>query len=142
MVNNLNDYDATLENYSKPLMRRIQFNSFSNGEVAVINAEDVAAYFRYPDLTMQSAYLAKVVQATIQHDLSEELFFLDRYDELKAELQNIIDMPDKKLNDAITFMHQNNGAFPNRRKKHFAEVTESEFSAMEKIYNEIFNNAN
>lgn len=139
MVNNLRDYDAALENYSKPLMRRIQFNSASNGEVTVTNSEDVAAYFRYPDLTMQSVYLAKTIQATIQHDLSDELFFLERYDELKAGLQNLIDMPDRRLNDAIVFMHQNKGVFPNRRKKHFPEITEDEFSEMERIYSEIFN---
>lgn len=139
MVSNLKDYDAALENYSVPLMQRIQFSQAANGEVLVNNPADVSAYFRYPDLTLQSVYLAKTIRASIQHDLSEELFFLERYDELKTDLKNLIDMPDKRLNDAIIFMHQNKGVFPNRRKKHFPEIREDEFSAMENIYNEIFN---
>jgi hypothetical protein len=46
--------------------------------------------------------------------------------------------PDKKLNDAIVFLHQNKGLFPNRPKKQFPEITGEEIETMEKIYNEIF----
>jgi Fic/DOC family len=138
MVNNLKDYDAALEDFSKPLMQRITFTAAANGQVTVTNPAEVSAYFRYPDLTLQSTYLAQTIQSTIRHDLSEELFFLERYDELKGDLQNLIDMPDRKLNEVIVFLHQNKGVFPNRRKKHFPEITEEEFEAMQKIYSEIF----
>jgi hypothetical protein len=63
---------------------------------------------------------------------------LERYDELKGELQNLIDMPDRKLNELIVFLHQNKGIFPNRRKNNFAEITEDEFAEMQRIYAEIF----
>ncbi len=138
MINNMKDYDAALENYSKPLMQRIKFTRDDKGEITVTNLEEVRAYFRYPDLTLQCAYLAKTIQATIQEDLSEELFFLQRYDELKSALQNLIDMPDKKLNEVIVFLHQNKGIFPKRRKKNFEEITEEEFAKMGQIYVEIF----
>ena len=138
MVNNIREYDISLEDFSKPLMHRIKFNAGGDGQVIVTNPEEVAAYFRYPDLTAQSIYLAQTIQATIRHDLSEELYFLERYDELKGNLKNIIDMPDKKLNEIIVFLHQNKGIFPNRRKKDFPEVTEKEFAAMEKNYQDIF----
>ena len=140
MVNHLKDYDTVLEDFSKPLMKRITFNAGANGQLTVTNPGEVAAYFRYPDLTLQSTYLAQTIQSTISHDLQEELFFLDRYDELKGELQNLIDMPDRKLNELIVFLHQNKGIFPNRRKKNFPEITEEEFEAMQKIYGEIFVN--
>lgn len=134
MLNNLKAYDAALEDFSKPLMQRITFSIEANGEVTVTNQEEVSPYFRYPDLTFQCTYLAQTIQETIRHDLSEELFFLKRYDELKTELQNLIDMPDRKLNEVIVFLHQNKGIFPNRRKKNFPEITDNEFSEMEKIY--------
>jgi Fic family protein len=139
MINNMRDYDTVLENYSKPLMQRVKYTSSSKGAINITNPEDVNSYFRYPDLTAQSAYLARTIQATIQQDLSEELFFLERYDELKRTLQNLIDMPDRRLNDIIVFLHQNRGVFPNRRKKHFEEITDQEFEKIEQIYGEIFN---
>lgn len=40
----------------------------------------------------------------------------ERYDELKAALQNLIDMPDRRLDQIIMFLPQNRGTFPNRRK--------------------------
>ncbi|WP_443944301.1 Fic family protein [Pedobacter sp. AW1-32] len=140
MVNNMRDYDAALENYSKPLMQRIKFKRDERGEIIITNPNEVNAYFRYPDLTQQCAYLATTIQATIKQDLSEELHFLERYDELKRELQNLIDMPDRRLNEVIIFLHQNKGVFPKRRKKNFEEITEEEFAEMEKIYNDIFDN--
>lgn len=138
MVNNMKDYDAVLEAYSKPLMQRIKFTASAKGSVTVTNPKQVAAYFRYPDLTLQCAYLASTIQATIREDLSGELLFLERYDELKTELQNLIDMPDRRLNDIIVFLHQNKGVFPSRRKKHFEEITAEEFAQMENIYKEVF----
>lgn len=66
MVNNLKDYDTVLENYSIPLMQRIRFHLDKTGTLVVDNAEDLGAYFRYPDLTAQSIYLAGTLQAAIK----------------------------------------------------------------------------
>lgn len=138
MLNNMEHYDAALEDFSKPLMQRISFNTGAKRELMVTNPQEVGAYFRYPDLTLQSTYLAQTIQSTIRHDLSDELFFLERYDELKGDLQNLIDMPDRKLNEVIIFLHQNKGIFPNRRKRNFPEITEGEFEVMQNIYSDVF----
>jgi len=138
MVNNMKEYDDALEIYSKPLMQRIKFTIAADGSVRVDNTEEVGSYFRYPDMTYQSAYLAKTIQSTIKEDLSDELLFLERYDELKTSLQNLIDMPDRRLAQIIIFLHQNKGKFPNRRKADFTEITLEEFSKMENIYRDIF----
>lgn len=87
---------------------------------------------------MQSEYLAKTISSTIQKDLVEELYFLERYDELKKELQFLIDMPDRRLSNIIMYLHQNKGLFPKRRKKLIEEITGVEFEVIENIYSEIF----
>jgi|GEM_PF-2069513 len=83
-------------------------------------------------------FLAKTIKETIKQDLNDELVFLERYDELKKEILNLIDMPDQRANEIIVFLHQNKGVFPNRRKKNFSEITEDEFSRIEEIYQAIF----
>jgi hypothetical protein len=138
MINHMRDYDQALENFSKPLLQRIRYSSSANGELRVTNPQEVEAYFRYPDLTSQSAYLAQTVKATILQDMAEELNFLERYDELKKDIQNVVDMPDKHLNSLILFLHQNKGTFPARRKTNFPQLTEEEFFAIENLYKEIF----
>ena len=139
MLQHMSEYDMALESYSKPLSQRVKFSILENGELRIDNSDEVCSYYRYPDLTSQSEYLAKAIFSTIQEDLFEELYFLQRYDELKKELQHLIDMPDKQLSNVITYLHQNKGIFPNRRKKQFEEITEEEFAAVERIYKEIFN---
>jgi len=129
MLQNMVAYDRVLEHYSKPLMQRVRLTISANGDLSIDNTDDISSYFRYPDLTLQSEYLANTIFATIQQDLTEELFFLERYDELKKELQQLIDMPDKRLGDVIMYLHQNKGVFPNRRKKYFEEITDAEWFA-------------
>lgn len=138
MVSNMQEYDAALETYSKPLMKRVQFTKDEKGELIITNPDEVKAYFQYPDLTHQTIFLAKAIKETIRQDLSEELLFLERYDEFKNELLQLIDMPDKRANELIVFIHQNKGTFPNRRKKHFQEITGEEFTAIENIYQSVF----
>lgn len=138
MINRIQDYDAALETYSKPLMKRVRYQSSPDGQVNVTNTADVEAYFRYPDLTYQCIYLSRIIGEAITLDMSDELIFLQRYDDLKRTIQNRIDMPDKDLNHLIILLHQNKGAFPNRRKSSFPKLYEEEFSAIEQIYKEIF----
>lgn len=138
MLNHKREYDHALENYSKPLMLRVKYIKTVDGEIKVINPEEVESYFRFPDLTVQTLYLAQTINATIAEDMNSELQFLQHYDELKRALQEIVDMPDKYLNQCIIFLHQNNGIFPNRRKKQFDAIIDNEFLAMENAYKEIF----
>lgn len=138
MLNNMAEYDAILESYSMHLMKRIQFSKDEEGELIINNIEEVESYYKYPDLTAQTLFLAKTIKETIKQDLNDELVFLERYDELKKEILNLIDMPDQRANEIIVFLHQNKGVFPNRRKKNFSEITEDEFSRIEEIYQAIF----
>lgn len=138
MLNNMAEYDTVLESYSVPLMKRIQFSKDEEGELIINNIEEVECYYKYPDLTLQTSFLAKTINETIKQDLNDELLFLERYDELKREILQLIDMPDQRVNEIIVFLHQNKGIFPKRRKKNFPEIIEEEFSKIEDIYRVIF----
>lgn len=138
MLNNMHDYDHILEKYSKPLMQRIRYNMNDLGELQVINEEKVEKYFRYPDLTDHCIYLAQTIHATLEQDMPEELQFIQRYDEVKRALQNIVDMPDKDLNLMITFLHQNKGTFPKRRRERFPKLSDEEVDAMQQKFREVF----
>lgn len=138
MVYQMQQYDSALEMYSKPLMKRIRYQTFAKGEVKVTNEADVESYFRYPDLTYQCIYLSRIIREAVSLDMSDELLFLQRYDELKKAIQDRIDMPDKDLNQLILFLHQNKGIFPNRRKNEFPKLYEEEFSMIQQIYLDIF----
>ncbi len=138
MLNNMKAYDQSLEAYSVPLMRRVTYDKTPEGEIIVTNPEEVESYFRYPDLTAQCTYLAHTIEATITDDMTDELEYLLHYDEVKKEIQAIVDMPNKDIDLMIAFLHQNKGVFPNRRRKQFSKLTDAEIVAMEKAFQNVF----
>jgi len=109
MVNHKKDYDTALEGYSKPLMKKIRYEFKQDHSLTVTNPETVEAYFRYPDFTSQCIYLATTIQETIKEDIYPEMVFLVKYDETKAAIQEIVDMPDRYIDLLIKLLHQNKG---------------------------------
>ncbi|MBW8684697.1 Fic family protein [Chitinophaga rhizophila] len=138
MLNNIRDYDAILERYSKPLMQLIKYTKNEAGGIEVLNSEKVDAYFRFPDLTEQCIYLVETIHATLKKDMPEELLFIQRYDEVKRALQDVVDMPDRNINLMIMFLHQNKGVFPKRRREQFSKLSDEEIEMMQSEYRKIF----
>jgi hypothetical protein len=140
MVNHIKEYDKILEAYSGPLMKRIRYELNEADHILVVtNPDEVAAYFRYPDLTEQSVYLAKTIKSTIKEDIFWEIEFLVKYDEAKKTIQDIVDMPDRDINRLIKLLHQNRGTLAARKRKLFEKLTDDEISKMETSFKEIFN---
>lgn len=138
MLNHIKDYDLILEVYSKPLMQFITYEKNADGGVVITNPEETESYFRYPDLTDHCIYLTQTIHATIKEDMPEELIFIQRYDEVKKELQRIVDMPDKELDLMIMFLHQNKGVFPKRRREQFIKLIDEEISRMQLAFRKVF----
>jgi hypothetical protein len=138
MLNHRREYDHILEAYSKPLMQFVRYNKHANGELMLTNPKEIEGYFRYPDLTDHRIYLAKTIHATLNEDMLEELLFLQRYDEAKTDIQNIVDMPDKLLNQMIVFLHQNKGVFSQRKREHFHMLTDEEIKRIETAFRNVF----
>lgn len=138
MLANIGEYDKILEKYSKPLMQRIRYQQHSDENITVTNVQEVAGYYRFPDLTDHAIYLLKTLNATMDEDMPEELMFLQRYDEVKKAMQEIVDMPDRMINNMILFLHQNKGVLASRKRNQFAQLNDDEINAMEKAYQEIF----
>jgi hypothetical protein len=138
MVNNIKLYDDALEAYSKPLMLLIKYRKNGKQKLIVINASEVEGYYRFPDLTTQTEYLCKVIDASISHDLPNELNFLQNYDEAKELMKQRVDMPDKLIDLFIRFTHQNNGIFPKRRRNTFHMLKDNEIKALQSIFQDVF----
>ena len=139
MVNHIKEYDKSLEAFSVPLMKRIKYDLNAENQLTVLNSKELEAYFRYPDLTPQSIYLAKTIKETIEEDIYLEMEFLVKYDEAKTSMQNIVDMPDKDIDLLIRLMHQNKGVFPARKRKLFDKLTDEEILKMQSTFQTTFN---
>ena len=138
----MDEYDATLELLSKLIERKVKYDINDSGEMSVNNALDIEALFRYPDLTNHAVFLARAIQSTVTTDIPEELLFLQCYDELKSNIQSILDMPDKKIDRMILFLHQNKGKLASRKRNFYKELSDNEIEKMEQAYMQIFESKN
>jgi hypothetical protein len=70
--------------------------------------------------------------------MPKELMFVQRYDDAKKALQQIVDMPDRMIDNMLTFLNQNKGKLAKRRRNDFSKLTDEEIAAMEKAYRQVY----
>jgi len=130
MLKNSGDYDNSLEAFSKQLMPLVEYTLDEEGRMTVNN--DTAKWYRYVDMTPQAEALFKFIDHTIGTELAGELAFLVNYDETKKAIQEIVDMPDRKIDLFMRFCLQNNGRLSVRKRvSHFDYLSDSEIDSME-----------
>ena len=130
MLKNLTDYDASLEAFSRPLMALVEYSLDEEGRMTVHN--DTARWYAYIDMTPQAEALFRFIEQTIDTELVEELAFLANYDRTKKAIQEIVDMPDRKIDLFIRACLQNNGRLSARKRvSQFDSLSDKEVACME-----------
>ncbi len=132
LENNPAAYDASLEAFSKPLLRLLDYAVDRSGRMMV--KTDSARWYRYMDLTAQAEALSAFLIETVEVELPNELNFLVAYDATKHALQAIVDMPDHLIDLFIRLCIRNNGVLSQRKRAaQFASLTDEELTAMESV---------
>lgn len=130
MLNNPEDYDQSLEAFSRPLLQVIDYRLDELGRMTVEN--ESACWYSYMDMTAQAEALSVFILKTIEEELVQELNFLANYDTSKKAIQDIIDMPDRLIDLFIALCLQGNGKLSAKKKSaHFDFLTDDELAAME-----------
>ena len=133
------DYRKVLESYSQPLLEFIVWKKTPNNNVEVLN--DTIDYYRYFDATFLAEFLFECVDYTINKIIPAEVAYLQKYDAMKAWLDDTFQMPDNMVALLIRFMEQSNGTFSKRtREKEFKNLTDQEAREIEKYYQAIMIN--
>lgn len=137
MLKEMKRYDEALESISSPMLALLDYDLSSKGELTVHGLTD--ALYRYLDYTKLATFLFDCVEKTIQTDFKQELDYIANYDRAKKELQEIVDMPDKKMDVLIQCIIQNKGKLStDKRKSHFHMLTKEECEAIETVIKNCF----
>lgn len=132
-------YRTVLESYSRPLRDFIDWEPTTTGNVHVTN--DTADYYRYFDATVHAEFLYRCVEQTIEHDLPDEVTYLQAYDRFSQGVQAILDMPNQTIDLLHGFLRQGSGHLSKRaRMKQFEALTDAEIQQIETLYSESFSN--
>ena len=140
ILRQLDRYRAVLQSTSAALLPLIEWRATSDGNVEVLN--DTADYYRYFDATAHAEFLYACVERTVEHELPEEIHFLDRFDRFSAAVKELVEMPDREVERLRGFLAQNGGRLSTRaREQEFRALTDEEASRVESLYNELFGGA-
>ena len=130
MLSSPEDYDASLEAFSKRLMPLVDYTLDGAGRLTVHN--ETEPWYRCIDFTAQAEALFDFLSLTIDRELEPELAFLASYDAAKAAIQDVVDMPDQRIDLFVRFCRQNHGQLSvSKRKSHFTMLSDAEIAAME-----------
>jgi hypothetical protein len=137
MLDRIDDYRATLQRHSGPLMPFIEWRPTPERNVEVLNA--TADLYRYFDCTEQAEFLYECVSRTVEHDLPREIDYLRRHDEAIQRIMDAVEMPDRVAEDLVMFVRQNKGTLSkHRREQEFKELTDDEVTRLERIVRHAF----
>ena len=137
ILRRLDDYRAVLESHSTALLPFIEWRATADRNVEVLN--DTADYYRYFDATAHAEFLYSCVEQTVEHDLPDEVRFLEAFDRFSAGVKEIVEMPDRLVEKLRGFLRQNSGHLSNRaREAEFGALTDEETGRVEALYEELF----
>ena len=114
MLKNPALYDRSLEAFSEPLMRLVEYELDDLGQMTV--PEETGSWYRYIDMTSQAEALSDFVRLAIEHELVEEIDFLASYEKARQAIQEVVDMPDRLLDLFIRLCLENNGCLSARKE--------------------------
>lgn len=136
---NIRLYDTCLEQFSKPLVAAAQHSLDEAGILTVHNPEEIEGFYRYPDLTAQCEFLAQMLEKTIRQAIPQEIHFLQKFDQARTSIKEIVDMPDRKREQLLMRLHKNGGKLARqRREREFCELTDREITGIEDAYRDAF----
>jgi Fic family protein len=130
-------YKSVLESYSRLLLGLIEWEPTPTGNVRVLN--NTVNYYRFFDATAHAEFLYRCVEQTIDQDLPQEVAYLEAYDQFSKGVQEIVDMPEQKVDLLHKLLRQHNGQLSKRaRTNEFAALTSEEVERVEALYRDAF----
>lgn len=105
----------------------------ADGNLEVLN--NTSDYYRYFDATAHAEFLYACVEQTVEHDLPDEVRFLEAFDRFAAGVKEIVEMSDRQVERLRGFLDQGNGRLSKRaRGREFAPLTDEEARRIEALY--------
>lgn len=137
ILRDIDKYRRVLETHSEQVLPLVDWRPTKKGNVEVLN--ETADLYRYFDATEHAEFLYECVARTVEHELPDEVAYLQAYDSFAGRVQEIVDMPARTIALLHRFLQSNGGRFSERaKKKEFAELAQTEVAQIEEAYRTCF----
>lgn len=121
MLHRPQDYDASLESFSKRLLPLIEYKLDFHGRMTVTH--DTRDFYRYVDCTTLTEILFSFVEETIEKELPAEILFLQQYDTARKLMREVVDLPNRHADLFVRLCLQNQGTL-SKGKRQLPEYTD------------------
>lgn len=133
---NLDDYVETLEHFSHAVNQLTDYHPDTPNIPAQGNN---AVYFRFPNFTLQTEFLYRALERTVEECLQNEINYLLGLDNAYKQLKEELDWPAHSLELFIRLVEQNAGALSNKkRQSHFDWMRKDEIEHAELVVRNAF----
>lgn len=124
-------YDWALESFSRRVLPLVDYRLDPDGALTIAN--DTDDFYRYPELTTVCEATFEWLKRAIDTELVAELDFLRKFDEIRAGMRRIVEMPDRKEQNFIKICMANRGKLSTGKRGQFAELDDATIAALEEI---------
>lgn len=138
MLRRPQDYDASLESFSKPLLPLVEYELDALGRMTVLN--DTRDCYRYVDCTFIAETLFSFVEETIEKELPAEILFLRQYDNARRLMREVVDLPTRHADLFVRLCLQNQGSLSKAKRQlpEYEVLIDKEIAGLEAAVAEAF----
>lgn len=138
MLRRPQDYDASLESFSKPLLPLVEYQLDAGGRMTVLN--DTRNYYRYVDCTFIAETIFSFVKETIEKELPAEILFLQQYDTARRLMRDVVDLPNRHADLFVRLCLQNSGTLSKAKRQlpEYTKLSHKEIAELETALAEAF----
>lgn len=133
ILNRPREYDQALESFSKPLMELVEYELDDRQRMTVKN--ETVDFYRYIDCTELTRITIDFIRETIETELPAELRYLTQYDDIRAKMRDIVELPDRVADLFVKLCSQNSGRLSKRKRElpEFLLLTNAEITGLEEV---------
>ncbi len=138
MLHRPQDYDASLESFSKSLLPLVEYKLDGHGRMTVLN--DTRDFYRYVDGTTLTEILFSFVEETIEKELPAEILFLQQYDTARKLMREVVDLPNRHADLFVRLCLQNQGTLSKGKRQlpEYAVLSNDEIAELESAVAQAF----
>jgi hypothetical protein len=138
MLHRLNDYDASLESFSKALLPLVEYELDGLGKMTVLN--DTRDFYRYVDCTFIAEMLFSFTKDTIELELPAGIRFLQQYDAARRLMREVVDLPNRHADLFVRLCLQNHGTLSTSKRQlpEYGKLSSEEIAGLEAAVAEAF----
>lgn len=138
MLHRSQDYDASLESFSRALLPLVEYKLDPHGRMTVLN--DTRDFYRYVDCTALTEMLISFVEETIDKELPAEILFLQQYDNARKLMREVVDLPNRQADLFVRLCLQNQGTLSKAKRQlpEYGVLSDQEVAGLEAAVAEAF----